>query len=172
MDTSAAENIIRDVKKRVADCYADGHLDAGEILKIAVGVFSKVTHVQGEEKKAFVLNAIEAGLKEVFPGELYEQGVSKSVRAVLPAALDIALDEMAVAASWMSLCCGCLPPKAQKPCLSSAVPAAAAAPAAVAAVVPVHVAVVPALSVAAAEPVAAAAEPVAAQVAPDADPVA
>lgn len=173
--------MIADVKRLIKECYADGHLDFGDVLKIAVGVAGKVNGVRemsGAEKKAFVLKAVEAGLREVFPGELFEQGESKFVRGILPVVLDIAVSSargafalqkpLEVATSWFSLCCPVLK-AAQKPCLTSvAVPAAVAAVPAVVAAVPAVVvaapepaAAVPAVVVAAAEP--AAAEPVAAE---------
>ena len=82
------------------------------------------------------MKAVEAGLREVFPGELFEQAESKFVRSILPVVLDIAVSSargafalqkpLEVAASWFSLCCPVLK-AAQKPCLTSvAVPAAVA----------------------------------------------
>ena len=154
--------MIADVKRLIKECYADGHLDFGDVLKIAVGVAGKVNGVRemsGAEKKAFVLKAVEAGLREVFPGELFEQGESKFVRGILPVVLDIAVSSargafalqkpLEVATSWFSLCCPVLK-AAQKPCLTSV-----AVPAAVAAVVVAEpaAAVVPAVVVA--EPAAA-----------------
>ena len=149
--------MIADVKRLIKECYADGHLDFGDVLKIAVGVAAKVNDVRemsGAEKKAFVLKAVEAGLREVFPGELFEQAESKFVRSILPVVLDIAVSSargafalqkpLEVAASWFSLCCPVLK-AAQKPCLTSvAVPAAVAA----------AVAAAPAVVVAAPEPAA------------------
>jgi hypothetical protein len=154
--------MIADVKRLIKECYADGHLDFGDVLKIAVGVAGKVNGVRemsGAEKKAFVLKAVEAGLREVFPGELFEQGESKFVRGILPVVLDIAVSSargafalqkpLEVATSWFSLCCPVLK-AAQKPCLTS-VPAVVVA------------AAVPAVVVAAAEPAVVAAEPAAAE---------
>ena len=161
--------MVADVKRLIKECYADGHLDFGDVLKIAVGVAGKVNGVRemsGAEKKAFVLKAVEAGLREVFPGELFEQGESKFVRGILPVVLDIAVSSargafalqkpLEVATSWFSLCCPVLK-AVQKPCLTS-VPAVV-----VAAAVPVVTAAEPAVVVAAAEPAAepAAAEPAA-----------
>ena len=169
--------MIADVKRLIKECYADGHLDFGDVLKIAVGVAGKVNGIRemsGAEKKAFVLKAVEAGLREVFPGELFEQGESKFVRGILPVVLDIAVSSargafalqkpLEVATSWFSLCCPVLK-AAQKPCLTSvAVPAAvAAAVPAVVAAVPAVVAAVPAVVVAAPAVVVAAPEPAAAE---------
>ena len=169
--------MIADVKRLIKECYADGHLDFGDVLKIAVGVAGKVNGVRemsGADKKAFVLKAVEAGLREVFPGELFEQGESKFVRGILPVVLDIAVSSargafalqkpLEVATSWFSLCCPVLK-AAQKPCLTSvAVPAAvAAAVPAVVAAVPAVVAAVPAVVVAAPAVVVAAPEPAAAE---------
>jgi hypothetical protein len=158
--------MIADVKRLIKECYADGRLDFGDVLKIAVGVAGKVNGVRemsGAEKKAFVLKAVEAGLREVFPGELFEQGESKFVRGILPVVLDIAVSSargafalqkpLEVATSWFSLCCPVLK-AVQKPCLTS-VPAVAA----------VVAAAVPAVVVAAPEP--AAAEPAAEPAAPE-----
>ena len=150
--------MIADVKRLIKECYADGHLDFGDVLKIAVGVAGKVNGVRemsGADKKAFVLKAVEAGLREVFPGELFEQGESKFVRGILPVVLDIAVSSargafalqkpLEVATSWFSLCCPVLK-AAQKPCLTSVpAPAVAAVPAPAA----------PAVVVAAPEPAAA-----------------
>ena len=166
--------MIADVKRLIKECYADGHLDFGDVLKIAVGVAGKVNGVRemsGADKKAFVLKAVEAGLREVFPGELFEQGESKFVRGILPVVLDIAVSSargafalqkpLEVATSWFSLCCPVLK-AVQKPCLTSvAVPAAVAAAPAVVVAAPEPAAAVPAVVVAAPEP--AAAEPVAAE---------
>ena len=160
--------MVADVKRLIKECYADGHLDFGDVLKIAVGVAGKVNGVRemsGAEKKAFVLKAVEAGLREVFPGELFEQGESKFVRGILPVVLDIAVSSargafalqkpLEVATSWFSLCCPVLK-AVQKPCLTS-VPAVPA--------VPVVAAPEPAVVVAAPEP--AAAEPAAEPAAPE-----
>lgn len=183
MKTSTSDAMIADVKRLIKECYADGRLDFGDVLKIAVGVAAKVNDVRemsGAEKKAFVLKAVEAGLREVFPDELFEQGESKFVRSILPVVLDIAVSSargafalqkpLEVAASWFSLCCPVLK-AAQKPCLTS-VPAVAAvavaAPEPVAAVAePVAAVAEPVAAVAAPEPVAAVAEPVPEPAAPE-----
>jgi hypothetical protein len=169
--------MIADVKRLIKECYADGHLDFGDVLKIAVGVAGKVNGVRemsGAEKKAFVLKAVEAGLREVFPGELFEQGESKFVRGILPVVLDIAVSSargafalqkpLEVATSWFSLCCPVLK-AAQKPCLTSVPAVPAAVPAALPAAVPAVAAPEPAVVVAAPEPavVVAAPEPAAAE---------
>lgn len=132
MNSSATDAIIADVKRLVSECYADGRLDSGDVLKIAVGVAVKVNDVRemnGSQKKEFVLKAVEAALREVFPGELYEQAESKFVRGVLPVVLDIAVNSARGAfalqkplnqvASWFSLCCPVLHLKVQKPCLTA-----------------------------------------------------
>lgn len=137
MNNSTSDAIIADVKRLISECYADGRLDSGDVLKIAVGVAVKVNAVHGMsgvEKKEFVLKAVEAGLREVFPGEQYEKSESKFVRSVLPAVLDIAVSSARGAfalqkplkqvASCLSFCLPLLMQKSkvevQKPCLTSA----------------------------------------------------
>ena len=143
MNNSTSDAIIADVKRLISECYADGRLDSGDVLKIAVGVAVKVNDVRGMtgvEKKEFVLKAVEAGLREVFPGEQYEQAESKFVRSVLPAVLDIAVNSargafalqkpLTQVASCFSFCLPLLMQKSkvEKPCLTSV--AAAEPPAA------------------------------------------
>ena len=134
MNNSTSDAIIADVKRLISECYADGRLDSGDVLKIAVGVAVKVNDVRGMtgvEKKEFVLKAVEAGLREVFPGEQYEQAESKFVRSVLPAVLYIAVNSargafalqkpLTQVASCFSFCLPLLMQKSkvEKPCLTS-----------------------------------------------------
>jgi hypothetical protein len=122
--------LANEIKGLIVKSSADGKLSVEEVTKIVTAAVAKITEaVSDSEKKALLLKGVEAGLKELFPGELYEQGVSKSVRDALPALLDVAvkataLEEKAVDAvtSW----CSCLPKKAVKAAADAAVDEAVA----------------------------------------------
>lgn len=86
--------VIDDVIALLKESLADGHLDAGEVLKIAMKVAEKasaLSGLSGEEKKAIVIHVVEKAIREAVPAEQAEQVGSTVALQVLPAVLDIAV---------------------------------------------------------------------------------
>ena len=82
-----------DVKALLKESLADGRLDAGEVLKIAMKVAEKANQLaglSGAEKKLIVIHVVEDAVRAAVPAEQAEQVVSTALQ-VLPAVLDIAV---------------------------------------------------------------------------------
>jgi hypothetical protein len=84
---------LDDVAALLKESFADGRLDAGEVLKIAMKVAEKANRLaglSGAEKKVLVLAAVEQAVRAAVPAAQAEQAVSTALQ-VLPAVLDIAV---------------------------------------------------------------------------------
>lgn len=84
---------LDDVAALLKEALADGRLDTGEVLKIAMKVAEKANRLaglSGSEKRVLVLAAVEQAVRLTVPPEQAEQVVS-TVLQVLPAVLDIAV---------------------------------------------------------------------------------
>lgn len=92
--TSVPQTFLEDVSETIKACLADGKLDSGEFLKIAVSVAekaNKIANLSDDDKRDLVLTCVEAALKQHLPPGQFEQVESKFVLQVLPTVLDIAL---------------------------------------------------------------------------------
>jgi hypothetical protein len=100
---TAEEVLLKEMTDRVSACYvdaADGKLDCGEVLMIAVSYFGKVKAKTLSEKKDLLVKLVSAALEKAVPAGQYERVGSKFVLDVLPAVLSIAAP--LAANSWFS----------------------------------------------------------------------
>ena len=86
--------LAKELKSLVAECFADGKLDSGEILKIGVFAAQKVNVLEGlsgDAKKHLVLKSVDMALRTALPRAQYEKVGSKFALQILPVVLDIAV---------------------------------------------------------------------------------
>jgi hypothetical protein len=111
------EDIVKDARHQFILAKADGKLEAGEVVQIAISVAQKVQKLgglSGGEKKAVVLLALKKGLDAAggIPGvaeELREE-VEKQLLASASAAIDVAVAvsqgkiDLRKPAAWKAVC--------------------------------------------------------------------
>ncbi len=119
------ELLVSETRTAISNAAADGTVDAGEVIQIAVALSQKLqalTDLSGSEKKTVLLSTIKKGLEEVMTGS------NKDLIEPLLSATSVSIDMVFSAASgkldlrkpssWaqcLPVCLGLLTAKAKSP---------------------------------------------------------
>jgi len=116
------ELIVSETRTAISNAAADGNVDAGEVIQIAVALSQKLqalTNLSGSEKKTLLLSTIKKGLEEVMTGS------NKDFIEPLLSATSVSIDMVLSAASgkrkpssWtqcLPICLGLLATKVKSP---------------------------------------------------------
>lgn len=90
------ELIVSETRTAISNAAADGTVDAGEVIQIAVALSQKLqalTNLSGSEKKTLLLSTIKKGLEEVMTGS------NKDFIEPLLSATSVSIDMVLSAAS-------------------------------------------------------------------------